>query len=376
VIHYPRRFREAVRSHHQPEWQVTVLWGHNELFFPLYPTAGTVSKNAAQWPRVTATFQIPAGAYDGSPGPVLKDLLPFGVQAMVRYRSTPTAEWVVIAVMDIVKTSFSANTDKAFTLECADYSAQIEKDTLIGEHLADGGKKENGAKIIRSLVKRTLGDLVAFDIRFDGEPPHYDDSQPATGSPWQIIQDLVETSGHEAFFNNYGWEFNIRPIERHADPVETLNVGVRGVLTSYESSWERGYNKIAVIYTDKDWTAPDGAPKDAKAPKIVGVWTQSSGPNAPPRVSNNTYVVERENVSLPSKAAADKAAARLARRTEGISRVTTGSGIAMPWLEPGDPVTVRYLGDKREDGFVDSVEFDLAASSMNFTVRNPNYLED
>lgn len=84
-------------------------------------------------------------------------------------------------------------------------------------------------------------------------------------------------------------------------------------------------------------------------------------------------IVENPRVSVPSQAAADKEADRLARRRFGAGRTVEATIVPVPWLEVGDVVSVPVAGAV-ETIILETVSMPLVASSpMRITGRDTGW---
>jgi Domain of unknown function (DUF5047) len=327
VLTVPEWAEAAIADTHRAEWTVDLL----PLTGPpirLPVTAGNVRSDAGTYPRHTATVSVG----DMSLAPVIASdpLVPFGSRLDLRYTLTdPTGRTFTIRpVPPLIVDTVEVERGGAVGIEvtASDASLAVDTDALIAPTDPPPGATDV-SQAIAWLIRRTWPDAVIVDEVASDQ--WVGKGWQADGSPWAAIEGLGDRVGAEVYVDA-AERWRVRRVPSIGDPVATLATGPGGTVTALRSRIVRGYNRVALVFrTDTGAT-------------VQGVWADRSG--GPLDVSGpygRVTLVESRDGAV-TEAEADAAAARYARRAAGRVRDVEIEAPALPWIECGDTVRVRF----------------------------------
>lgn len=178
---------------------------------------------------------------------------------------------------------------------------------------------------------------------------------------WEQVEELADLLGAEAYFRPDRF-LVLRPVPvKGGTPAFAFEVGPAGTITGYQSETRRAVSQVALRYgTGPSW--------------ITGVW-QDLDPNSPTYTLGpyGTFGVLEVRDGTPTQTEADAAARAYAKRLRGDGRTFTVRAVPVPWLEPGDTVTVSPVGNITETHVCQSVSLPLGLDVMTMTTRDPAY---
>ena len=179
-------------------------------------------------------------------------------------------------------------------------------------------------------------------------------------SRWEQGEDLADLIGAECYYRPDRY-LVIRPTPTGKGvPAFAFMTGPKGTITDYQTQLQRPVNQVILRY--------------GGAAGVIGTW-QDLDPNSPTYSlgSYGFYTVLEDRDGIPSQAEANAAAKAYAMRLRGDARNFTVRAVPVPWLEPGDPITVSPVGGVTENHIVQSVSIPLGLDVMTLTTRNPTY---
>lgn len=338
MITVPAAFLNAANKTHAPRWRASILDKTGApLVSDLPVVRGEINSDMDQ---TTAAVDVPT---QESPQKIDQRYLPTGGRLKLEYTIEHLGTWVTVADLDMTASAIS-RPDSLWTIAASDQSGRIDLDDLARG--APVGSPANIGAAITALAQRTLPGLTVTITGTAATMPVPAGLIRPTGSPWRTIRDLAATAGSYARFTA-ARTLAVRPVPDFAGtPVDTLGVGDGGVLTAYFINHEMAYNSVALVYED-----------NLGAVLRTGRWTdtRADSPVAVARIGTEVvWRQSREATAAPTQADADAAAAAIGRRVGGKARAPQLRHPVRPWLEPGDTVTVAYLGGQSEPQIVDS----------------------
>lgn len=364
MIDVPAEWLQAASGTHRPQWRARILAPNGAVVVDDLPVAaGQIVREEGRHPRTEANVDVPTSAV-----PALLDqaYLPAGNRLQLQYRIAPSPGWVTVADVDLVASAI-ARPEDMWTLAGADRSARIAVDDLArGNMPVFGG--DTYANTITALVHRTFASdpVSATGPATTLTVPSKYGGDVVDGDPWRLADALAAEAESEVFYTT-ARTVVIRPIPTAGTPVDALAVGAGGNITGYTLNHELGYNHVAVAYVNSA----------SGQVAVRGTWTdtRTDSPTSLQRIGSRVTLgkVIRAD-SAPTQAAADAAAAALGLRSAGRARSAEVRHPTRPWLEPGDTVSVTFLGGPTEDMVVRSVGIDLGPDNIQVTrFRNSDY---
>lgn len=339
----------AIATNHQPALHFELWKTVTQLIPDLKISSGSVRKDAATYPRTTASLQIA----DISES-VAQLCTPFGARIRIHRGISyfdNTTELPLIADLDIISARLTRPAGE-LTVQLADPSAAVASDQF------DTPVPMPGISV-RTAISRILAGRAYFGGRVpSGSAPAADTAMTAAdfnveGDGWDTIEQLADIASAECYFSP-----DRVPILR-AEPVlkstpdATLYALSGGTVTATDSELVRAPN---VLYF---WGAPDAAGK-----QIRGVAADRNASS--PTYINGPYgrVTAREDRSTPfaSQAAANTAAANMLARLQRGVRTVSVECVPNPAIEPGDTVEIRFVTGAKELHLVRSVEIPAGPS--------------
>lgn len=340
----------------EPFCQVDTLDPEGALLGTVTPSGGSVTFDGNVWPRVTATIELPAGL---DPSQTVAPVSPFGGSVIIRAGAVVQGvRWsFTVATLPVVRTRI-ARPDNLVTLECASHEVVVNEDRYDTATTTAAGAS---SEVVTDLIQRTLGVWgVSFDVSSD--PTLAAGAFNLDGDVWPTIRQIADQAGWDIRTDPSG---NFVVTDEHINatghPVLTVKAAAGGTLTGYDSERRWGHNRFAVVYED-----PAGS-------RIVGLW-EDTDPTSPTRVSgpygSHTDTTTVSVPTLPSQAAADKAAATRAKRGR-VNRSIGLRAMPAPWIEPGDTVRAGLLGGVTRDLVLAAVTWPLdQLDVMELTLRD------
>jgi hypothetical protein len=344
-------------------------------------TAGRVTKDSATWPRTKVSLLTA----NMSLAPVLLSdaLQPNGTWLAVDYGFTDPAtdSTAYIRVADGPITRVAADRPGALlTIESADPSVIVAGNEVLDPLIPSTSIYPNWGLSPGSRAHVWLQSIVAGALSGTGTFPVVSSltgtQQAITvptdwtwkGDPWAAVEQLADLLGAEAFFDA-NRNLILRPTPTEGSPVFAFLTGERGNIIEYSSEQQRPVNRVRLVYNA---TVPGSA--------IVGQWYDSD-PSSPTYLTGlldsptgygiRSVIEEREGT--PTQVQADAAAAAYALRLRGQSRTVDMRVIPVPWLEPGDTISTKPVGQAPETHLVQSLELPLVLDSMFISTRHPTY---
>lgn len=329
-------------------------------------TDGWVLKDAGQYPR----NHIQVTCADTSLAPrTISDLLqPNGSCLRIEYGYTDTAgttTWITIHDGPITRVSVD-RPGGLIQVEGADPSVGLSSDTRLDAGW--GFTYLSGTTIVsvlNGLASTTYAPSAAGVDSSALTAAQLAQTIP-TGytipvqSRWEQGEALADLLGAEVFYRPDRY-LVIRPNPTGGGvPAFAFQTGPKGTITGYQSELERAVNQVVLRYGGSSG--------------VTGIW-QDLDPNSPTYSlgAYGFYTVLEDRDGTPSQAEANAAAKEYARRIRGDARRFTVRAVPVPWLEPGDPITVSPIGGVTENHIVQSVSIPLGMDVMTLTTRNPTY---
>jgi len=357
VIPVPPAYLDAANRTHEPQWRVSILDRAGVVQVANLPVvAGGITRDNSGSPRTSVNCDV---ATQQTPQPIDQRYLPTGGRLRVEYRIAELADWVVLADVDMVASAI-ARPESMWTLAGVGPDARIDLDDL-----ARGARPALTGTVgaaVTALIRRTFPNApVTVTGAAATQPVPTDYELPGDGSPWRAVEFLATSAGAEVYASGHTREFIVRDIPGITTPVDRLGTGAGGVVTGYTLNHEMGYNSVALRYEVKD----------AEDTEIrTGRWTdtRSTSPVAVQRIGSEVVYAETVRASAaPTQVEADAAAARMGSRVGGRARRGQVRHPTRPWLEPGDTVTVRWLGGPEESHVVEAVQIPLSQENVQVT---------
>lgn len=331
----------AANHTHEPVWAVDLLDRYGAVLaadLPFVDGQYTVDRNRV----CDLSIDVPA---DPVPGLLSEDYLPLAHRLRVRYRIGPASEWITVADVDIVDSAL-ARPENVWTFAASDQTRIMALDDL-----ARGGltltPSMTVAAAIEAIIRRTYP---AAQITITGRaltdvlPSKYD-YQYDQGSPWNEVQQLALSSAASAWQDPSTRVFHVADVDTAAPAVDALAVGDGGQIHRYTVQHQRAYNTSILTYID-----------DTPNPStVVGVY-EDRRPTSPVSIDRIGSRVVLANVTrdvpfdnMPTQAQADAAAAVAIVAGGSLMRDLEVIVPCRPWLQPGDYVTVDYLGGPTQE---------------------------
>lgn len=355
------RWAPAIAGNHTPVIHAEVWKTTTRLIADLPIESGTITKDAAVYPRVTANLQIA-----DTTSATAQLCTVFGSRIKL-YRGLTypdnTAEYPLIGDLDIIKARFERPAN-ALTVTLADPSALVARDLY-----------STPANLPNVPVWSAIQQIIWSRTYYGDHTPSTDAPAADTvrtppdfnvrGDPWDAIEQLADGIGAECYFTP-DRQLILRPEPTiKPTPDATLYALDGGTVTGTASELDRAPN---VVYL---WGAPDATGK-----QIRGVAWDSA-------VSSPTYVggaygrvVAEETRPTPfaSVSEANIAAANMLSRLQRGVRTVTIECVPNPAIEPGDTVRVRFVNGALETHLVTAVEIPLGpADRMTVSCATTTY---
>jgi hypothetical protein len=324
-------------------------------------TDGELVASAGRWPRETVDVVLPTAL---TPGATTPPVSPYGgtVQLFMGARIMGTSYVFLRATLDVYETVV-ARPDGTITVRAVSHEARVNEDRYWSRDVTQAGK---ASAVVTGIVRRTLGsthpvrNLLSTDVDLAAG------AFPLDGDVWPTVEAIMDATGGEAVFGPNG-ELILRDVPTKTTPALTLRVGDAttsgGTITGYESTRGWAYNSVAVVYMEEGLSGQ-------AVNRVVGRWQDTSsstgvGTAYGRHVRRDTVLVPAGK--LPSQAAADKAAASIARRAQGRYRNVVLRHQPAPWLDGGDTVRAVLLGGTTEDLLVETVRVPLSQLDVQQT---------
>ena len=296
------------------------------------PTDGTLTKDASQWPRVTAQI-VTQGAI--TPELTAPPVSAYGGTVVIwQGITTSDGQTVWIQTANLVVTGVAIDRPSGrIAVSCASHEAVVNEDRYdVVTNTAAG----TAAAILSTALQRSLGASWPISGSFTADRSFAAGAWKFEGDPWPTIEDIATAVNGEVWFTATGAAIlRDRPVKVGV-PALTLTVAANGALTGYSSNRRWASNRTAVVYDDG-------------TSRVVGVWQQTDAAS-PVRVTGpygrhtRREVVSVPPGQLPSAANANAAATAKARLAVDGFRSVALRAVPAPWLEPGDTVEVGMFG--------------------------------
>lgn len=322
--------------------------------------AGELTATAGAWPREECTLVLPTAL---TPGATASPVSPYGGSLRIDMgaRVGGTEYVFTRATLDVAEVNIE-RPDNVVTVRAVSHEARVNEDRYENKDATPAG---TASSIVTTLVRRTLGathpvrNLLSTDVTLAAG------AFPLDGDVWPTVEAIMDATGGEAVFDAMG-ALVLRDAPAKGTPVLTLRTGEDGrggTLTGYRSTRGWAYNRVAVVYIEESTSG--------QAPgRMVGLW-QDTGPTTGVQTGYGRHtrrqVVAVPAGKLPTQAAANKAAATLARRAQGRYREVFLRHLPAPWLDAGDTVTVGMLGGLTEQLLVETVRVPLSQLDVQET---------
>lgn len=370
MISHPAAWDAYPATGYKPAVRVTAYSPANRLGAALdVPvTDGWVLKDATQYPRTHA--QVTTASTSLLPAAIDSNLTPFGGWLKIETGYTDAAGTTTyMTIMDGPITRLTANRPGGLlTIEAADASV-FQSQRVTATDMAWDSVTYPGAYNMCQAIGNNFPEVTAVTGTNGVDYSTWTAAMTTVPVPtgyvwragttaWSVVEYLSDLVGAEAFCNEQR-KFIMRPIPTIGAPAATLATGEGGTITELDSVLERTYNAVYLAY----------------ASGIVGTWNAetyySPGPMGP--VYYGRYCLYETREGTPTQDQADTAARAYAYRVKGTGRTTTIRAVPMPWLEPGDTVTVNPDNAPSELHLIQSVSIPLGPDVMTVTTRNPPY---
>jgi len=315
MITVPAAWLQGAARHHAPRWAVDLLRpAAAPLRLPVL-SGSSITKAFERSPRERASILVPAA---GVPTVLDQRLLPTGATVRVSWGLHPWPERVVLFEGELVRASLDRPA-AVWTLEAADTSALIAAHLLTAPDY-DPPAGQTVAGFVTWAVRRTLP---AAGLQLDPRTAAVavPDDLRVTGSPWDAVVAAAAAAGCEALMRP-GPVCVVRPVPVPAAPVDHLDAATS--VTGYKLDHQRGHSGVMLRYEDRTNTLT----------QVTGQWwdTRPDSPTARARIGD------------------------------------------VPWLEPGDTITVRWAGGPIDTMLVDAVEVPIGLPNIQTTTpRNSTY---
>lgn len=360
MIPHPAGWQDAASGTHAPGWRATLLRRDGTVAVANLPVVdGSIDKDEDR--RTQLSVNVPTQAV---PGLIDQEYLPMGGRVRLDY-SIGGASWITVADCDMVASAI-ARPENMWTLAAVDQTYRVGLDDLARGNVNFGTTTIGQA--ITNLIRRTLPNA-GIDITGPATTLPIDRVQDreTDGDPWQVIQSLATSASSWVWQDPSTRTFLVRespatPAEA-GPPVDALTVGPTGSITNYTVNHEMVFNTVVHVWES-----------DANPPtRVTGTWvdTRPTSPVSLQRIGSHavdaTVYRNVDAAQMPSQAQADSAAQRYAMLTGGQMRKGELRHLSRPWLEPGDPVAVTYLGGPTETCRIRSVGMTVGQDNIQVT---------
>jgi hypothetical protein len=322
-------------------------------------TEGVFTATAGEWPRESCEFTLPTALTPAATAPPVSA---YGGTVGVEFgaRITGVDYLFTRATLDVHRTIVDRPAG-TITVRAVSHEARVNEDRYTNKDATNAGK---ASAVVTALVRRTLGathpvrNLLSTDVDLAAG------AYPLDGDVWPTVEAIMDATGGEAVFGPTG-ELILRDDPVKASPVLTLQTGEGpgGTLTGYRSERGWAFNRVAVVYIEESTSGQTPA-------RVVGLWedtTSTTGVHTAYGRHTRRDVVPVPAGKLPTQAAANKAAATIARRAQGRYRNTVLRHVPAAWLDPGDTVRVGYLGGMSESMQVQTIRVPLSQLDVQQT---------
>jgi hypothetical protein len=320
-------------------------------------TEGEFTATAGEWPRETCDLTLPTAL---TPAATTPPVSAYGGSLRVEFGARITGvDYMFTRATLAVHRTVVDRPAGTVNVRAVSYEARVNEDRYTNKDATNAGK---ASAVVTALVRRTLGatwpvrNLLSTDVDLAAG------AFPLDGDVWPTVEAIMNATGGEAVFGPTG-ELILRDDPGKGSPVLTLQTGETGpgTLTGYRSERGWAFNRVAVVYIEQGTGTPG---------RVVGLWedtTSTTGVNSPYGRHTRRDVVTVDAGKLPTQAAANKAAATIARRAQGRYRNTVLRHQPAPWLDPGDTVRVAYLGGMSESMQVQTIRVPLSQLDVQET---------
>ena len=321
---------------------------------------GQISKDSARYPRNRASLTVPATQIGAPPD----EALPFGTHADIWWQ----LDGQVFRIFSgFVVASRLDRPDGTWELSLADASAIVEVDEMgrgdfayiSNEVCADYCTRQLLRTFPNGFTVDASGNILTDTV---GGLDRETDSL-ITGSPWDGIEQVVESAGAEAWFN-HDHTLILRDVPDLGAPAAALSATTN--VTSYTVGFERGYSKVVLDYTSN--------PSSPNPIYTQGVW-EDTRPNSPTNIANiGRVTLHEERVGAPTQQRANRAAQRLAKKVAARARQVAITCVTKPWIVPGDTITMQFADEGTPESLlVTQVDIDLSGEPMTLQTRTSQY---
>jgi flavin-binding protein dodecin len=233
------------------------------------------------------------------------------------------------------------------TLTLADRMAQVQDEAFLAPWVPEGMHPSDA---IVAAVHEVFGDAIAYHVSTNPGSEStltgtvYDESRS------QAISDLASSIAAETLFDNLG-DFVLRPRDRPAEVVWSVDAGARGALITAEETLDRSSVRNGVSVR--------GQPTPEEPP-IYGLATHDD-PTSPTRWGGPFGKVPliSSSTAVADQAQADAAARALLNLRLGLARTLVLQSIPNPALEPDDLIEVVFADGRTETQTVNRIEIGL-----------------
>lgn len=295
---------------------------------------GVFTASDTEWPRHTLDMTVPAGVTAAdSARPVTSKGGRVLVEAGARIGGLLYS--FQVHELDVTEVGL-VRPDGTFTVRAASPEARVNENRPAYPQDPPGGQT---SVAVSSLVSEALAvsgaGFYPYTSTLTTDESFAFGDFTVSGDVWPVIEDLMDTSGGEAYFR-YDRRLMLRDVPVIGSPVLTLKVGTGGTITGYRDLERWAFNGVYVRFTD------------ASGNVDVGIW-QDTNPASPSRWGGpygfHARVEERDCVTLPSPTRLNRFAATVAKRSAAPFYRLELECVPAPWLEPGDTVNVQRSED-------------------------------
>jgi uncharacterized protein DUF5047 len=250
------------------------------------------------------------------------------------------------------------------TLTLADRMAQIQDEAFLTPWVPEGMHPSDA---IVAAVQQVFGSTIAYHVSTSPstEPvlsgTVYDQDRAAA------ISDLASSIAAEALFDNLG-DFVLRPRDRPAEVVWSVDAGARGALIAAEETLDRSSVRNGVSVRGQ---------ADPEAPPIYGLATNDD-PASPTRWGGpfGRVPLIASSTAVATQAQADAAARALLNLRLGLARTLVLGSIPNPALEPDDLIEVVFADGRSEQQTVNRTEIGLGVDGDLALTTTSQYRPD
>lgn len=326
-------------------------------------TSGTVTKDAGTYPRTRVTLDCA----DTSLIPItLSDLLqPNGNWLAVDYGyadpGTEVTAWLRIHDGPITRV-LSSRPGSLLTIESADPTILVSGDDQWAPTTYATGTNY-AAKVAEVIVTARYATTVVNTLTAAQKLLTVPVDWSWTGDPWAAVEYLMDLIGGEAYLDSTR-ALILRPHPITGTVAFAFRTGETGTITGYDSEQVRPFNSVQLLYTPT-----------AGGTANLGLW-EDLNPSSPTYVNGpmGRYVYTERRIGTVLGGVANLYTAPMyARRVRGRGRTVTLRAVPVPWIEPGDLISVTTVGGPVENMFVQTVSIPLDLSVMTITTRDPTY---